>query len=112
MRGSSRSPWQPAVCALAVLCLLTVARGQAQQATISGSSSEARTGTETQLHIAARTGDLKLLRAPLQHGVKLDDVTTTGITALVDPAEAGQLEPIRALLDARGHVIPAFRDRQ
>ncbi len=112
MRGSSRSPWQPAVCALAVLCFLTVARGQAQQATISGSSSEARTGTETQLHKAARTGDLKLLRARLQQGVKPDALSPSGRTALLDAAAAGQLQAMRALLDAGAHVNAASPDGQ
>jgi ankyrin repeat protein len=112
MRGAPRSPWQPAVCALAWLCFLTVARGQAQDATIPGSSSEARTGTETQLHKAARAGDLKRLQARLQQGVNPDALSPSGRTALLEAAAAGQLHAMRALLEAGAHVNAASPDGQ
>lgn len=109
----SRRNWQAGRwCGLALLFLATAARGQGQQARISGSSSPVGTGTETQLHKAARTGDLKLLRARLQQGVSPDARNPSGRTALLEAAAAGQLATMRALVDAGANVNASAPDGQ
>ncbi len=110
MKGSRRNLWQAALCGFFVLCSPTIARLQAQEARISGSSSQV--GIETQLHKAARTGDLKLLRARLQQGVNPDARSPSGRTALLEAAAAGQLEAMRALVEAGANVNAAAPDGQ
>jgi ankyrin repeat protein len=112
MKGSRQIPWRVALCGLALLCPVAAARGPLRQATISDSSSGIRTGTETQLHKAARTGDIKLLRARLQQGVNPNARDPSGRTALLEAAKTGQLEAMRALVSAGANVNAAAPDGQ
>jgi ankyrin repeat protein len=100
------------LCGFALLCSAAEARGPLRQATISDSSSGIRTGSETQLHNAARTGNLKLLRARLQQGVNPDARNPSGRTALLEAAAAGHIETMRALLTAGASVNAAAPDGQ
>ena len=94
-----------------LFCAAT-ARGHRQAARTSASSSQVRPGTETQLHRAARTGNLKLLRTRLEQGVNPDARDPSGRTALLEAAAAGQLEAMRELVDAGANVNAAAPEGQ
>jgi ankyrin repeat protein len=56
------------------------------------------TGRETQLHQAARAGDLSLLQARLQQGISPDARDPNGRTPLLEAAAAGQITAMELLL--------------
>ena len=57
---------------------------------------------QTELHKAARTGKVTVLRARLQEGMNPDVRDQDGRTPLMDAVKAGQVEAARVLLEVRG----------
>lgn len=110
MKTPERNRLDAGFCALVLLGLSIVARAQLPPAAVSNTTPATTIGTETQLHRAARTGDLKLLRARLQQGVNPDARNSSGHTALLEAAAAGELRAIGLLVDAGASVNAATPD--
>jgi hypothetical protein len=89
-----------AVIAFLISGLLPVA-GFAQSS--APSTSHASAG-ESDLHRAARTGDLALLRAQLQSGANPNQRDSDGRTPLMDAVAAGKVSSMRVLLSAKADV--------
>ena len=56
-----------------------------------------RVGGYTPLHLAARTGDAQIVEALLAAGSPVDEMTTTGVTAMHFAAQANAAEAVRSL---------------
>jgi ankyrin repeat protein len=67
------------------------------------------TARETELHRAARAGDLSALRRRLQQGVRADALDASGRTALLEAVAAGNVEAARLLLAAGAGVNATSR---
>lgn len=100
------------------ICLLAVASGTgagAQQSSPriprSGTVPEI-TGSETEIHRAARNGDLTLLQSRLRKGVAPDARNPSGRTALLEAVAAGQMEAVRVLVAHGAGVNVASPDGQ
>ncbi len=65
---------------------------------------------DTQLHRAARAGDLARLRAELQQGADPNAAGKQGQTPLMDAVKAGQVEAAKALIESGANVNARARD--
>ena len=97
--GFRRLPFLAVILFLIPVCFLL--SGFAQSAEPSTSHSSVH---ESDLHRAARTGDLALLRAQLQLGADPNERDSDGRTPLMDAVAAGKISSMRVLLSAKANV--------
>ena len=104
---TSKTISRAGIYSLAFVCLTLVVSAQQPAGTVSHAAPATMIGIETQLHRAARAGDINLLRARLQQGVSPDARDPSGLTALMEAAHAGKLEAMRVLVEAGANVNAA-----
>jgi len=100
-RGPSSSSAPPPIISPTLSANMAVAR---QEETPAKTAVAARTASETELHKAARTGDLALLQSHLKQGADPNVRDEAGRTPLMDAVAAGRVDVIRLLLAAGADV--------
>ncbi len=100
-----------ALLALASFLALGTSSAVAQQSRPpqSAGKSAQQASAEPRLHQAARTGDIATLRAQLNSGISANLRDSSGRTALMQAAEAGQIDAARLLIEHGADVNAAAR---